>query len=93
MAVFSITLRWEQVECDDRNGDITGYVVHYSVSGNGESSLHNLTLDMNSFTIMKLFPSTQYKIGIAAVNGVGTGVFKSMTSMTMPCKNPSSLCM
>ena len=94
VAVFSITLRWEQVECDDRNGNITGYVVHYSVSESNENRTHNLTLNVtNSFTIMTLLPSTTYEIGIAAVNGAGTGDFHNVMSTTMPCKNPSYLCM
>ena len=66
----TITVQWGEVECIDRNGEITGYSVRYSgggrfVTGGGTRQT----------TISGLTPSTDYTIEVAAVNSVGTGPY------------------
>ena len=79
--VFNITLTWEQVECAHRNGNITEYEVYLWREGTGVS---NFTTNKTIFTFTELLPSRTYKFGVAAVNGAGIGVYKNMTSTTMP---------
>ncbi len=38
MGVTTITIEWNEVECTDRNGDITSYSVHYGPSSTPSSS-------------------------------------------------------
>ena len=79
--VFNITLRWEQVECAHRNGNITEYEVYLWREGTGVS---NFTTNKTIFTFTELLPSITYTFGVAAVNGAGIGVYKNMTATTMP---------
>ena len=72
----SITVRWGEIPCTERNGDITGYIVRYgsqtqSVSGGSviETTISNLT------------PSTTYNVRVAAVNDADTGPFSSSISI------------
>ena len=60
----SITVQWEAVPCIYRNGNITGYSVHYgsetvSVSGNSNGGM---------YVISNLESSSLYSIQVAAVN-------------------------
>ena len=67
----SITIAWDAINCVDRNGNITGYEVHYVPSpshGNG-SVMAAGTGDAGSIlTIDGFTPSTYYFIQVAAVN-------------------------
>ena len=70
----NITLQWREVSCIDRNGDIIGYTVRYSISGS------NITLRHYSDTVatlVELIPFTNYSIEVAAVNVNGTGPFST----------------
>ena len=81
VGVFNITLRWGQVECAHRNGNITEYEVYFWREGTGVS---NFTTNKTIFTFTELLPSRTYTFGVAAVNGAGIGVYKNMTATTMP---------
>ena len=76
---FSITLQWETVPCEHRNGDITGYSVKYGVMGslgNEYKTVMNITgASVTEATISNLMLDTNYFIQVAAVNNAGTGVF------------------
>ena len=75
----SITVQWGEVECIDRNGDITGYSVRYS--GGGSTQTKTVSgADVTETTISGLTPSTGYSVQVAAVNGAGTGEFSSSQS-------------
>ena len=78
---YSITLQWETVTCEHRNGDITGYSVKYGVMGSLDNgSVMNITgASVAEATIFNLMLSTNYSIQIAAVNNAGTGVFSNAT--------------
>ena len=78
---YSITLQWETVPCEHRNGDITGYSVRYEEMGsldNASKTLINITrASVTEATISNLMLDTNYFIQVAAVNNAGTGVFSN----------------
>ena len=78
---YSITLQWETVPCEHRNGDITGYSVRYEEMGsldNASETLINITgASVTEATISNLNFSTNYSIQVAAVNNAGTGMFSN----------------
>ena len=77
---YSITLTWETVPCEYRNGDIMGYSIKYGVMGSLTKTVMNITgADVTEATIFNLMLSTNYSIQIAAVNNAGTGVFSNAT--------------
>ena len=80
---YSITLQWETVPCEHRNGDITGYLVKYwerGIVNNKSETVMNITgASVTEATISNLIISTNYSIQVAAVNNAGTGVFSNAT--------------
>ena len=79
---YSITINWELVPCEHRNGDITGYSVRYGEMGTNmtDTTVLNITgASVTEATISNLTLSTTYSIQVAAVNGAGTGVFSNAT--------------
>ena len=80
----SITVQWGEVDCIDRNGDITGYSVRYGVQGSGSTQTRDVSGgDTRQTTIPGLNPSTTYSIQVAAVNSAGIGVYSDpITAMS-----------
>ena len=74
---FSIIVFWGEVDCIDRNGNITGYSVRYT--GGGSTQLVNISGDSSGgmYDITNLDPSTNYSIGVAAMNGELIGPYSS----------------
>jgi hypothetical protein len=72
----SITINWDEVQCIDRNNDITGYVIKF----NGRNT--TVTTNTHQFIASQLFPSTTYMFQIAAINSNGTGDFGSINAAT-----------
>lgn len=70
----SITINWSDVQCFDRNSDITEYIIKF----NGAST----TFKTLQFTASQLFPSTTYTFQIAAMSDNGTGPFNNITGST-----------
>jgi hypothetical protein len=80
----SITITWDEVQCINRNSDITGYVIKF----NGRSN----TTNMRQFIASGLFPSTTYTFQIAAMSSNGTGQpFGSINASTSSPKGNCSL--
>ena len=69
----AITVQWGEVNCTDRNGNITGYSVQYGVQGSGSTQTRDVS--GTEATISSLMPSTNYSIQVAAVNSAGIGVY------------------
>ena len=75
----TITVEWKGVECIERNGEITGYIVHYSptdanincnttsVPGNGHRG--------GTVTLTGLSAITNYSVEVAANGSSGPGPF------------------
>ena len=78
MTSSSITVEWGEVNCIDRNGDITGYSVRYGVQGSGSTQTRDVSGGATrQTTILDLSSSTTYSIQVAAVNSAGIGVYSS----------------
>ena len=64
-------LTWNEVNCSQHNGLITGYIVIISNS----SITYNLTSTERYIILNDLVFGTEYNISVAAVNSVGRGPF------------------
>ena len=83
----SITVQWGLVDCIQRNGDITGYLVQYGVQESGSTQTMSVSGGATTEgTISDLNAATTYSIEVAAVNSVGTGVYSNLTTTTTLCK-------
>ena len=71
----SIHVSWDPIECRERNGEITGYVVEWMELG-GTVMLSNVT--GRNFASTGLTPFTRYTFRVAGVNINGTGPFSSV---------------
>ena len=72
----SITLTWTEIDCLDRNGVITSYMIQY---GEGTNKDITITTPSSATThlITGLKPFTQYTFTVGGVNSVGTGPFSN----------------
>ena len=77
----SITVKWGEVACLDRNGEITGYTARAMTSGRVEGTAI-VSGDVRQATITGLMPSTQYIFQVAAVNSAGSGRFSPIATFT-----------
>ena len=68
--------------CLRRNGEITGYTVVATISGEVVKSVEVDVNDGREATISGLNPITNYYVSVAAVNSAGTGPYRSMTVKT-----------
>ena len=66
-------LTWNEVNCSQRNGLITGYTVIISNS----SITYNITSTERYIILNDLVFGTEYNISVAAVNSVGRGPFSN----------------
>ena len=71
---------WEEVDCDQRNGRIIGYIVII----NNNSNTYNLTSTERYITLNDLVLGGIYNISVAAVNSIGIGPFRELQIVT--CK-------
>ena len=76
----SITVHWEEVDCLDRNGAITGYIAR-ALSNGREEGTASVGGDDREATISGLTPSTQYIVQVAAVNSAGTGPYSPIARL------------
>ena len=74
----SITVEWNELKCIEQNSNITGYAITLN-----QIALTNVSSDIREFTVVDLFPSTSYTIGIAADSINGTGPFQSINGSTL----------
>ena len=79
----NITLQWGLVPCIEQNGNITGYIV--CVTETGEMKIvENVSDDVGQVTISGLVPSTTYSIKVAAVTSIGTGPYSDPITFDTP---------
>ena len=71
-------LTWNEVNCSQRNGLITGYTVMISNS----SITYNLNSTERYIILNDLVFGTVYNISVAAVNSVGRGPFSDPITVT-----------
>ncbi len=87
MGVTTISIEWNEVECADRNGDITSYNVRYGPSSTPSSDRSVETIsDLNSrtFTVGGREIGTSYSFEVATVNGHDIGPYSTIIMMTIP---------
>ena len=77
----TITLTWDEINCVDRNGVITGYMVHYGITTfNTSLNVTGTSASDRTFTASGLVPLTTYMFRIAAVNSDGVGPYSGPNS-------------
>ncbi len=86
VGVTTITIEWNEVECADRNGDITSYSVRYGPSL--DRSVEAIS-DSNSrtFSVGGREIGTSYSFEVAAVNDRGIGPYSTTIMVTIPISN------
>ncbi len=87
MGVTTISIEWNEVECADRNGDITSYSVCYGPSSTPSSDRSVETIsDPNSrtFSVGGREIGTSYSFEVATVNGFAIGLYSPTIMVTIP---------
>ena len=84
--VFTITVKWEPVDCMYQNGVITEYIIQYYKQDRENETMVNATTSTLEYTITDLQPLTTYVIEVAAVNDAGIGIYDSIIAETKLCK-------
>ena len=87
ITVFTITVKWDPVDCMHQNGLITEYIKqYYKQDRENETIVNSTTTSMLEYTITDLHPLTVYVIEVAAVNDAGIGIYGNITAETKSCK-------
>ncbi len=68
----SVSVSWDEIECIERNGVITGYTVEFQEQGGANISGEVVN---QTFTASGLTPYTNYTFRVAGVNSDGGGCF------------------
>ena len=84
--VFTITVKWDPVDCMHQNGLITEYIIQYYYKQDRKNETMVYTTSMLEYTITDLQPLTVYVIEVAAVNDAGIGIYGNITAETKSCK-------
>ena len=90
MGTTSITIEWSELDCTDRNGDITGYRIRYGPTSTTPSQRHITTISnpgRRMFIVDREFITLSYDFEVAAVNVNGTGPYS--TPLTVDTTVPS----
>ena len=69
----SVVLSWDELDCLERNGDITGYMIRYV--GNSQTITNSSSDTSTTYTIQGLDPFTEYLLAVAAMNSNDVGPF------------------
>ena len=85
ITVFTITVKWDPVDCMYQNGAITEYIIQYYKQDRERITIVNST-SMLRYTITDLQPLTVYVIEVAAVNDAGIGIYGNIIAKTKSCK-------
>ena len=80
----AFTIEWNELDCEDRNGMIIGYIIRYSALNDEFEPVDTRNVSLNGSTTLLhtlngLRVDTPYQIEIAAVNNVGRGPFQEST--------------
>ena len=88
ITVFTITVKWDPVDCMYQNGLITEYIIQYYKQDRENETIVNATTttSMLEYTITDLQPLTVYVIEVAAVNDAGISIYGNITAKTKLCK-------
>ena len=81
----SLRVEWNEVECTQRNGIITGYIIQYNILNDNNANEVTADAEATNIVITGLSRFNLYLISIAAMNSIGTGVFSEMFTF-VTCK-------
>ena len=76
LILTSINLYWLQIDCIERNGEITNYTVVFQEQG-GDVIPGEVNVMDRTFTTSGITPHTNYIFRVAAVNSNGTGPYSN----------------
>ena len=63
----SITVQWGEMPCEDRNGEITGYMVQYTADNPPHTGTMAVSgVDNRMVVVSDLLPRTSYSISVRA---------------------------
>ena len=92
----SITITWDRVACDQRNGEIDGYNVTYYPEDKDTNEITNIVLGVTesnrTFLASGLQPLTNYTFEVQAFNRYGYGPVANATFQTPVSEGTSSIC-
>ena len=71
----AIRLTWEDVNCTERNGVITGYRVQYNIDGGIQSTINVTAITSTMITGLTKF--RLYTVSVAAINTNGIGPYSN----------------
>ena len=75
----NVSASWDDIECIERNGMITNYVVEFQELSGGVISGEVMN---QTFTASGLTPYTWYTLRVAGVNIAGRGTFSDIVFVT-----------
>ena len=79
----TIILTWDELNCVDRNGVITGYVIQYGITTfNTSVNVTGTSASDRTFTASGLVPLTTYMFRITAVNSDGVGPYSNELNLS-----------
>ncbi len=76
----NITLTWTEIDCLDRNGVITSYIIQHEEETDRSITI-NTQSNATTHLITGLKPFTQYTFIVAGVNSVNTGPFSDASEI------------
>ena len=87
MSSSSIVLSWEEVECLQRHGMITGYQLHREDDG----TIIFTNASRRSIAVSGLNPFTTYSFKVAAMSEAGVGPFTQINGILELQVDPTSI--
>jgi hypothetical protein len=79
----SIAITWDLPPTENRNGDITGYIINVTNLDSGV--IQQLTTAVvTNITVPNLTPFTVYVVTVSALTAVGMGPFSNVRSVQTP---------
>ncbi|XP_046865062.1 protein sidekick-1-like [Xenia sp. Carnegie-2017] len=94
---MALRIVWEMLQPEDRNGDITGYMICYDrqTFSNGCPRSNFTGEDVTSFNLTGLNEATDYYVGVKARTSAGFGplgtLLKGTTLEDKPAKGPNAI--
>ena len=88
--VTHIIIEWDEVDCEERNGVITGYSVRYGLSSGMPRKTVNISgtdVENRIFRMDGLLIRTNYSFEVAAINRNGVGAYTSAITITTTVPN------
>ena len=75
MTAGSVSLSWNEIECIERNGMITNYMVEFSEMGGSIIPGVQVVMNERRFIASGFIPFTNYTFRVAGINNIGVGAF------------------